>query len=39
MKTYVHLWYYIPEFFFDREMFQSKFVIKAIKIKHTFYAR
>ena len=33
MKTYVHL-YYIAEFFFDREMFQTKFVEK---IKNTFF--
>jgi len=36
MKTCVHLWYYIAEFFFDRETFQSKFVEK---IKHTLYVQ
>ena len=32
VKTYVYLWYYIAEFFFEQEMFQSKFVEKI-----TFY--
>jgi len=26
MKTDVHLWSYLPEFFLDLEMFQTKFV-------------
>jgi hypothetical protein len=36
MKTYVNLWFYIAEFFFDREVIQSKFVEK---IKHTFHVQ
>jgi hypothetical protein len=28
MKTYVHLWWYLVEFFLEWEMFQTKFVDK-----------
>jgi hypothetical protein len=28
MKTYVHLWQYLAEFFLEWEMFQTKFVEK-----------
>ena len=28
MKTYVHLWYYLGEFFLEGEMFQRKFAEK-----------
>jgi len=33
-NTYIHLWWRLPEFFFERKMFQTKF---AEKSKHTFY--
>ena len=34
MKSYVHLWQYVAQFFLDWEIFQIKIVEK---IKHTFY--
>jgi hypothetical protein len=30
MKTYVHLWYYLAEFFLEWEMFQTE-VVERIK--------
>jgi hypothetical protein len=35
MKTYVHLWWYLAEFFFQREMFQTK-VIEKFKFDNCF---
>ena len=34
MKTYVHLWWYLPEFFLEWQIVQMKIVEKT---KHTFY--
>ena len=35
MKTYVHLWQHLAEFFSEREMFQAKFV-KELKTRFMF---
>jgi hypothetical protein len=35
MKTYIHLWYYLAEFFLELEMFQTK-VAEKIKTHFVF---
>ena len=36
MKIYVHLWWYLSEFFLELEMFQTK-VVKKIKKTHLMF--
>jgi hypothetical protein len=36
METYVHLWYYLPQFYLEWEMFKKKVYRK---LKHTFHVK